>query len=157
MHTLSPLQGESPGGSTGGATLYKLLPTADERGGILPAAGRRRRLEAAGKGEDRVYLPGRKDPVYLSRWPKALFLLQRIRDEAHRFAVSYHRKVKEKEDLCSLLDRIPGIGAKRRKALLTFFGDIKRIRTVSVTDLQQVEGIGSEMAKRIGKFLEAEK
>ncbi len=89
-------------------------------------------MDTPGKGEDRVYLPGRKDPVYLSRWPMALFLLQRIRDEAHRFAVSYHRKVKEKEDLQSLLDRIPGIGAARRKALLTFFGDVKRIRAASV-------------------------
>ncbi len=152
-----PSQGELPGGSEGGPTVYKLSPPTDEKGNPLPPAGRRRRTDTPGKGEDRVYLPGRKDPVYLSRWPMALFLLQRIRDEAHRFAVSYHRKVKEKEDLQSLLDRIPGIGAARRKALLTFFGDIKRIRAASVPDLQQVEGIGGEMASRIRKFLDAEK
>ena len=107
-----------------------------------------------GKGEDRVFLPGRKDPVYLSRWPAALFLLQRIRDEAHRFAVTYHRKVKEKADLQSLLDRIPGIGPARRKALLIFFGDVQRIRAASVEDLQQVEGIGAETARRIRMFLD---
>lgn len=158
IHNLSPPQGELPGGSAGGATIYKLfpLPPMDKKGDALHPAGRRRRLEAAEKGEDRVYLPGRKDPVYLSRWPMALFLLQRIRDEAHRFAVSYHRKVREKEDLRSLLDRISGIGAARRTSLLTFFGDIKRIRAASVADLQQVEGIGCEMASRIQKFLDNE-
>ena len=151
-----PSQGELQGRSEGPA-VYKLSPPTDEKDNALPPAGRRRRMDAAGKGEDRVYLPGRKDPVYLSRWPMALFLLQRIRDEAHRFAVSYHRKVKEKEDLQSLLDRIPGIGATRRKALLTFFGDVKRIRCASVLDLQQIEGIGGEMASRIRKFLDTEK
>ncbi|MDP2840370.1 MAG: helix-hairpin-helix domain-containing protein, partial [Syntrophales bacterium] len=109
---------------------------------------------APGKGEDRVYLPGRKDPVYLSRWPAALFLLQRIRDESHRFAVTYHRKVKEKADLQSLLDRIPDVGPARRKALLTFFGDIRRVRAASVEDLQQVDGIGAETARRIRMFLD---
>jgi len=118
------------------------------------AAGPRRISETPGKEEDRVYLPGRKDPVYLSRWPAALFLLQRIRDEAHRFAVTYHRKVKDKEDLQSLLDRIPGIGPARKKALLVFFGDVRRVRAVSVEDLQQVEGIGAETARRIRAFLD---
>ena len=114
------------------------------------------RTETPGKGEDRVFLPGRKDPVYLSRWPAALFLLQRIRDEAHRFAVTYHRKVKEKADLQSLLDSIPGIGPARRKALLIFFGDIRRVRAASVEDLQQVEGIGAETARRIRAFLDTD-
>jgi excinuclease ABC subunit C len=152
-----PSQGELHGGLGGTATVYKLSPLTDEKGNPLPPAGRHRRTDTLGKGEDRVYLPGRKDPVYLSRWPMALFLLQRIRDEAHRFAVSYHRKIKEKEDLQSLLDRIPGIGASRKKALLTFFGDVKRIRAASLLDLQQVGGIGGEMATRIRKFLDAEK
>jgi len=128
---------------------------AEGKGGDpAPVAGRGGRTETPGKGEDRVYLPGRKDPVYLSRWPAALFLLQRIRDEAHRFAVTYHRKVKEKADLQSLLDRIPGIGPARRKALLTFFGDVQRVRAASVEDLQQVEGIGAENARRIRMFLD---
>ncbi|MCL2669278.1 MAG: excinuclease ABC subunit UvrC [Syntrophaceae bacterium] len=112
--------------------------------------------QGAGKGEDRVFLPGRKDPVYLSRWPAALFILQRLRDEAHRFAVSYYRKVKEKEDLRSILDGVPGIGAARRKALLTFFGDAGRIRSASVLELQQAEGIGAETARRIKFFFEKE-
>lgn len=149
--------GEFQNDLEGGPIVYTLSLPTDEKSSPLPPAGRRRRMDAAGKGEDRVYLPGRKDPVYLSRWPAALFLLQRIRDEAHRFAVSYHRKVKENEDLQSLLDRIPGIGILRRKALLTFFGDVKRIRAASLLDLRRVEGIGGEMANRIRKFLDAEK
>jgi excinuclease ABC subunit C len=68
--------------------------------------------------------------------------------------VTYHRKVKEKADLQSLLDRIPGIGPARRKALLIFFGDVQRIRAASVEDLQQVEGIGAETARRIRMFLD---
>ncbi|MDO9586082.1 MAG: excinuclease ABC subunit UvrC, partial [Syntrophales bacterium] len=92
--------------------------------------------------EDRVYLPGRKEPVYLSRCPQALFLLQRLRDEAHRFALFYHRKLKEKQDFHSLLDEIPGIGKARKKDLLAHFGDIKKITSASIEDLQKVKGIG---------------
>ena len=108
---------------------------------------------AKGEREDRVYLPGRKDPVYLSKWPAAMFLLQRIRDEAHRFAVSYHRKLKEKEDFQSALDEIPGIGRDRKRVLLTFFGDIKKIREASVEALQHVDGIGKHTAEKIHAFL----
>ncbi|MHB8909516.1 MAG: excinuclease ABC subunit UvrC [Syntrophales bacterium] len=117
-------------------------------------AGRSCRQDTPGNAEDRVFLPGRKDPLYLSRWPAALFLLQRIRDEAHRFAVTYHRKVKEKEDLRSLLDTIPGVGPSRKKALLVFFGDVKRIRAASAEELQQVAGIGGETARLIREFLD---
>lgn len=146
-----PGEGQKP---SDGTAVYRLSPTAGEKDGALLSAGRGGREDAVGKGEDRVYLPGRKDPVYLSRWPAALFLLQRVRDEAHRFALTYHRKVREKEDLRSLLDRIPGIGAGRKKALLTCFGDVARIRAASIADLQRVEGIGERMASRIGRFLE---
>jgi excinuclease ABC subunit C len=142
--------------SGGGTTVYRLSADAGARGKDGAPSGRDRRIETPGKGEDRVYLPGRKDPVYLTRWPAALFLLQRIRDEAHSFAVAFHRKVKEKEDLKSLLDRIPSIGEKRRKALLVFFGDVKRIRAASIQELQQVAGIGGRTARRICTFLAGE-
>jgi excinuclease ABC subunit C len=107
-----------------------------------------------GKGEDRVFLPGRKDPVYLSRWPAALKLLQRIRDEAHRFAITYHRKLRQKGELQSLLDKIPGIGPVRKKALLVSFGDLKKIREASIADLMHVEGIGEETARQIRAALD---
>jgi len=132
--------------------VYRLSAGGGESGGA--PAGRIRRTDTPGKKEDRVFLPGRKDPVYLSRWPAALFLLQRVRDEAHRFAVTYHRKVREKEDLRSLLDRIPGVGPMRKTALLVFFGDVKRIRTASLEELRQVAGIGGETARLIREFLD---
>jgi excinuclease ABC subunit C len=110
-------------------------------------------LERKIHAEDHVYLPRRKNPVYLSKWPAALFLLQRIRDEAHRFAVSYHRKLKGKNDFKSMLDDIPGIGEIRKKELLTFFGDIRKIGTASVETLQKVDGIGRQTAEKIITFL----
>ncbi len=140
------------GVSEGAPVVYRLQGHAKETGDA--SVGRSRRTDTPGKAEDRVFLPGRKDPVYLSRWPAALFLLQRVRDEAHRFAVTYHRKVKEKEDLRSLLDGIPGIGPVRRKKLLLFFGDVKRIRAASVEELRQIEGIGGETARLIREFLD---
>ncbi|NTW16342.1 MAG: excinuclease ABC subunit UvrC [Syntrophaceae bacterium] len=103
-------------------------------------------------GQDHVYRIGKKNPVYLSRWPEVLFLLQRIRDEAHRFAVAYHRKVKHKNDFLSELDGIPGIGVFRKKALLEFFGDIKKIREAPAEELRKVRGIGNTWAEKIHAF-----
>jgi excinuclease ABC subunit C len=105
------------------------------------------------RGEDRIYIPNRKEPVYLNRWPAALFLLQRIRDEAHRFAVTYYRNRKEKEDMESLLDHIDGVGPSRKKALLSHFGDLKKIRAATAADLQQVAGIGKDTAEVIFTYL----
>lgn len=113
--------------------------------------------ETPGKSEDRVFLPGRKEPVYLSRWPAAFFLLQRIRDEAHRFAITYHRKLRQKGELQSLLDKIPGIGPARKKALLVHFGDLGKIRQASVEDLMRVEGIGGDTARHIRAFLDGKR
>jgi excinuclease ABC subunit C len=123
--------------------------------------GRQRETKAGGtgldKGHDRVYLPGRKEPLYLYRWPAVLFLLQRIRDEAHRFAISYYRKAKEKQDLQSLLDEIPGIGRTRKRDLLMSLGDLKKIEKSSVDELQKVPGIGKALAGQIHDFLQSRK
>ena len=108
------------------------------------------------KTGDRVFLPGRKDAIDISRWPAALFLLQRLRDEAHRFAVSYHRKVKEKEDFNSLLNQVPGVGPEKRKALLKGLGDLGKIREATVLDLQKIKGIGKELATAIVAFFRKE-
>ncbi|HEX7534154.1 MAG TPA: excinuclease ABC subunit UvrC [Syntrophales bacterium] len=105
------------------------------------------------RSEDRVFIIGKKDPVYVSKWPDALFLLQKVRDEAHRFAVAYHRQLKGKGDFHSLLDEIKGIGTDKKKALLKLFGDVKRIRDASVEELQDVPGIGRKTAARIHAFL----
>ena len=109
---------------------------------IMPGEG----LQIVRKDVDRIYLPKRKNPVYLTKHPPALFLLQRVRDEAHRFAVTYYRKLKEKEDFHSILDDIPGIGKKRKEALLAHFNDVEKIRKASKKELQDVAGIGKEAA-----------
>jgi excinuclease ABC subunit C len=108
------------------------------------------------KGEDRVYLIGKKNPTYISRWPDVLFLLQRVRDEAHRFAITYHRTLKNKRDFQSMLDNIPGIGASRKRTLLEYFGDIRKIREASLDVLQKVDGIGRQMAEKIQAFLKGQ-
>jgi len=109
------------------------------------------------KGRDRVYLPGRKDPLFLHRWPAVRFLLARIRDEAHRFAVTYHRSVREKQDLRSLLDDIAGVGPAKKRALLMTFGDLDRVRAASAAELRKAPGIGEALAAQIHDFLRGKK
>ncbi|MCK4534377.1 MAG: hypothetical protein KAT81_02530, partial [Syntrophobacterales bacterium] len=109
------------------------------------------------KGRDRVYLPNRKNPLYLSKHPQALFLLQRVRDEAHRFAVTYHRKVKEKEDFRSVLDNISGIGKTRKRALLAHFLEMDKIANASREKLEKVPGIGENAAYRIFEYFHAQR
>jgi excinuclease ABC subunit C len=108
----------------------------------IPAIGLAKRLEE-------VYLPGQPDPLVVPRGSEALFVLQHIRDEAHRFAVAYHRKKRAKRALHSELDDIPGVGAARRKALLKRFGSVARLRTASVGELQQTPGVGPSLARAI--------
>ena len=104
------------------------------------------------RDRDRVYLPNRKNPLYLEQHPKSLFLLQRVRDEAHRFAVTYHRNIKEKEDFSSVLDSIPGIGRTRKTALLTYFMDMGKIEQASREELAKVPGIGDNAACKIFEY-----
>ncbi len=101
------------------------------------------------KSEDRVYLPRRKDAIYLSAWPAALRMLQQARDEAHRFAVSYHHQLKQNNDLRSILDEIPDIGESRKKLLLKHFGSAQQVKNATIEELQKVPGIGKEIAEKI--------
>ena len=101
------------------------------------------------KSEDRVYLPRRKDAIYLSAWPPALRMLQQVRDEAHRFALSYHHQLKQNNDLRSMLDEIPDIGEARKKMLLVHFGSALQVKNATIEELQNVPGIGKELAEKI--------
>jgi len=101
------------------------------------------------RSEERVFLPGRKNPVVLRRNSNALFLLQRVRDEAHRFAVSYHRALRGKERVGSVLDAVPGIGPERRRRLLRRFGSVRKIRAASAEELSSVPGVSVALAERI--------
>jgi excinuclease ABC subunit C len=103
--------------------------------------------------EERVFLPGQSNPVVLKRNSNALFLLQRVRDEAHRFAITYHKKVRAKQTLYSALDRIPGIGGARKRALLRAFGSVKRIEEASLDELLKVPSINEKIAQEVQQAL----
>jgi excinuclease ABC subunit C len=118
---------------------------------VLDEFGLTDRVPAASlaKQEEEVFRPGRKTSIRLPRDSKGLFLLQRIRDEAHRFAITYHRNVRARIGLASRLDAIEGIGPKRRKQLLTAFGSLEAIRGAPVEELMKIKGITREVAERL--------
>jgi excinuclease ABC subunit C len=90
------------------------------------------------KQQEEIFVPGRPDSILLPRKSQALFLIQRVRDEAHRFAITAHRSQRNKIGLASQLDSIPGVGPARRRQLLKRFGSLEGIRTASVDELAQV-------------------
>ena len=102
---------------------------------------------------ERVFLPGRKNPVVLRPNSNALFLLQRVRDEAHRFANTYHRRLRDRARLTSPLDGVAGIGPRRRRALLRRFGSLRRVGEASAEELATVPGITLTLAARIKEKL----
>lgn len=104
---------------------------------------------------ERVFLPGRKDPVVLRQNSAELFLLTRLRDEAHRFAIGFHRKLRRERNFQSVLESIPGVGELRKRALLRHFGSLKRVREASVEELRQVEGFGERQAAAVHAFFHA--
>jgi excinuclease ABC subunit C len=101
------------------------------------------------KENEELFLPGRSDSILLPRDSQALFLVQRVRDEAHRFAVTFHRARRAKATFQSSLDSVPGVGPSRRKALIRKFGSVKGIREATVADLATVEGISTKLAEQI--------
>ncbi|MBI2539749.1 MAG: excinuclease ABC subunit UvrC [Deltaproteobacteria bacterium] len=101
------------------------------------------------RSEERLFLPGRSNPVVLRRNSNALFLLQRVRDEAHRFAITYHKKLRTRQTLYSALDRIPGIGGARKRALLRAFGSVKRIEEATVEELLKIPSMNEKVAQEI--------
>ena len=98
---------------------------------------------------EEVWVPGEIDPVILPRSSEGLYLLQRVRDEAHRFAISYHRSKRSKRMTASALDSVRGLGETRRKALVTHFGSLARIRQASVEEITAVPGIGAATAAAV--------
>jgi excinuclease ABC subunit C len=101
------------------------------------------------KREEEIWLPGRANPVWLPRRSRALQLVQHIRNEAHRFAVSYHRTLRTRRTIASELDAVPGIGPKRRAALLHHFRSVDRIRGTSVDEIAKVPGFSTALAERV--------
>ena len=110
-------------------------------------------LVGLAKREEEVFLPGRKDPVLLDRRERSLQLLQRIRDEAHRFAVTYNRKLRRRRTIRSDLGDVPGIGPRRQQALLTRFGSVRGVTSASEEEIARVPGFSRVLAARVLTYL----
>jgi excinuclease ABC subunit C len=108
----------------------------------IPVCGLAKRLEE-------VWLPDQEDPVIMARSSEGLYLLQRVRDEAHRFAITHHRSRRSKSMVESLLDDVPGLGEVRRRTLVKHFGSLKKLRAAEVGEIAQVPGIGPRTALAI--------
>jgi excinuclease ABC subunit C len=105
---------------------------------------------------EEVFLPDRAEPVLLPRASEALYLLQRVRDEAHRFAITYHRTLRGRQMVESAFDEIPGIGPSRRRSLLDMFGSLQGVREATVDDLAQTPGISDTLARTIHAHFHAD-
>jgi len=134
----------------GGAPQVAAAADALARLGItdVPVIGLAKRLEE-------VWLPGEEFPLILPRTSEGLYLLQRVRDEAHRFAITFHRGRRSASMVESLLDGVPGLGEVRRKTLLKHFGSLKKLRAAAPDELAQVPGIGPRLAATIVEALAA--
>ncbi|WP_309114858.1 excinuclease ABC subunit UvrC [Saccharothrix sp.] len=104
---------------------------------------------------EEVWVPGEPDPVILPRTSEALYLLQRVRDEAHRFAIAYHRQKRSKRMTTSALDDVPGLGQTRKAALLKHFGSLKKLREASIEEISGVPGVGRRTAEAVHATLSA--
>ena len=111
-----------------------------------PIIGLAKRLEE-------VFLPGISEPQTLPKISSSLRLLQRIRDEAHRFAITFHRSLRKKRTIHTVLDDIPGIGEKRRKALLKAFGSLSKLREASIEEVVRVDGMNQKIAEKVVEAL----
>ena len=153
-----------PGGSEGGFGQKPQLVLIDGGKGQLGAA---RQVMAELGVEDiatlglaerleEVYIEGQPAPMALPRDSQALYMLQRLRDEAHRFALTYHRQLRAQRTTRSILDEIPGVGPKRKKQLIKHFGSVQAVRAASLEELQQVPGLPEVVAERIHQELRTE-
>jgi excinuclease ABC subunit C len=114
--------------------------------GDLPLVSLAKRLEE-------IFVPGRPESVLLPRSSQALYLVQRIRDEAHRFAITYHRNVRRRAAVTSQIDQVPGVGPARRKALIKAFGSVKGIKAAGVDEIAAVPGMNTRLAESVKEYL----
>jgi excinuclease ABC subunit C len=120
------------------------------------AVGLAKKNEAKGEEFDKIYIPGRSNPLNTQQAKKALYLLQRVRDEAHRFAVTFQRKRREKRAGVSLLDTVPGIGPKKKKTLLNHFKGTAQMKKTSVDEIARLPGMNRTLAQTLVDRLEKE-
>lgn len=110
-------------------------------------------LVGLAKRLEEIWVPGDDEPVILPRNSEAMFLMQRIRDEAHRFAISFHRQQRGKKMRASVLDGVPGLGPKRRTDLVKHFGSVQKLKAASVAEIEAVKGIGPALAETVHRTL----
>jgi len=110
-------------------------------------------LAALAKREEELWRPGWDEPVLLPDGSPSLYLVKRIRDEAHRFAIEYHRELRGKAMTASVLDEVPGVGPKRKKAMLKQFGGIRKLRAASVEEIAAVPGMTRDVAEAVVEAL----
>ncbi|GHO53884.1 excinuclease ABC subunit UvrC [Ktedonobacter robiniae] len=103
--------------------------------------------------QEELHIPGTLEPILLPRNSQGLYLVQRIRDEAHRFGITYHRKLRTNRTFKSLLDEIPGIGPKRKQALMKHFGSVRAISTASLDELAAIDGMTRDSAEKVKEFI----
>jgi len=118
-----------------------------------PSGGRVRR--SGGLKAERVFLPQRKDPILLPPSSRALLLLQRVRDESHRFAIEFQRKLRSKQNFASILEELPGIGPGKRRSLLSSLGSLRAVREAPIEVLASVPGVSRRDAQTIAGFFAA--
>lgn len=111
------------------------------------------RVVSLAKAEELIFVPGLEQPIALPHDSQARYLVQRIRDEAHRFAITYHRQLRKKAQVASMLEQCPGIGAARRQALLKHYGGLNGLKKATVEELTQVKWMNANLAKTLWEFL----
>jgi len=109
-----------------------------------------------GQEGEKLFRPGRKNPILLPRHSPLLLFLMRIRDESHRYGITFHRKLRHKSAFSSEIDKIPGVGSMRKKKLLQVFGSLAKLRNASIVELAAVSGIGPDLAEAIARFFKGE-
>lgn len=105
------------------------------------------------KENEEIFIPGSPDPILLPRTSQGLYLVQRIRDEAHRFGITYHRKLRSDRTFKSVLDEIPGIGPKRKQVLLKHFGSVRAISVASIDELAALDGMTRDAAEKVKEYI----
>ena len=119
--------------------------------GKFKVIGIAKKDESKGEDMDKIILPGRSNPINLSKDRDVLFFLQRIRDESHRFAITFHRKRRGKSQIVSSLDGIEGVGPKRKKALLKYFGSVEKIKKATMDELSVIPEMNQKVSENLFK------
>jgi len=156
-----PTSSHPPGPDGGKGQLGILLKVleenqADEICAAALAKGRQDK-DAGKKDDEKVFIPKRKNPIVFPKGSQALYVLQQLRDEAHRFAVSYHKVLKKSKDFTSDLENITGVGKKTVSIVLKHFGSLKNVKKATLAELERVPSVTKKRAANIYYFFRAEK